>query len=97
TDQQAESYLREYNYYTLQILNIHEAIPGHYTQLVHGNKSPSIIKAIFSNGAMVEGWANYSEIMMLEEGYDNSPEMWLMRNKWHLRGVTNAILDYSFH
>lgn len=97
TDQQAESYLREYNNYTLQILNIHEAIPGHYTQLVYGNKSPSIIKSILSNGAMVEGWANYSEIMMLEEGYNDSPEMWLMRNKWHLRGVTNTILDYSFH
>jgi uncharacterized protein (DUF885 family) len=35
--------------------------------------------------------------MMLEEGYNNSPEMWLMRNKWHLRGVTNTILDYSYH
>jgi uncharacterized protein (DUF885 family) len=46
---------------------------------------------------MIEGWANYAEIMMLEEGYNNSPEMWLMRGKWHLRGVTNTILDYSYH
>src|SRR5690606_6932563 len=29
SEEQAESYLREYNHYTLQILNIHEAIPGH--------------------------------------------------------------------
>ena len=28
--EKAESYLREYNSYTLQILSIHEAIPGHY-------------------------------------------------------------------
>jgi len=35
--------------------------------------------------------------MMLEEGYSNSPEMWLMRSKWHLRSVTNTILDYSYH
>ena len=97
TDKEAESYLREYNHYILQILNIHEAIPGHYTQLVYGNKSPSVIKSILQNGAMIEGWANYAEIMMLEEGYSVSPEMWLMRNKWHLRGVTNTILDYSFH
>ncbi|MFY0689594.1 MAG: DUF885 domain-containing protein [Cyclobacteriaceae bacterium] len=94
---QAESYLREYNAYILQILNIHEAIPGHYTQLVYSNKSKSLIKSILQNGAMIEGWANYTEIMMLEEGYNNSPEMWLMRNKWHLRGVTNTILDYSYH
>ena len=97
SDEEAESFLREYNHYILQILNIHEGIPGHYTQLVYGNESPSIIKSILANGAMVEGWANYAELMMLEEGYNNSPEMWLMRSKWHLRSVTNTILDYSYH
>ncbi len=96
TEEQAESYLREYNHWILQILNIHEAIPGHYTQLVHANKSPSKIKSIFANGAMIEGWAVYSERMMLEQGYgDNEPEMWLMYSKWNLRVVVNTILDYS--
>ena len=96
TDEQAESYLREYNHWILQILNIHEATPGHYTQLMHANKSPSKIKSIFGNGAMIEGWAVYSERMMLENGYgDNEPEMWLMYSKWNLRVVVNTILDYS--
>ena len=95
--EKAESYLREYNYYILQILNIHEAIPGHYVQLMHANKSPSMIKTIFENGAMVEGWAVYSEYMMLESGYQNSPEMWLMYYKWNLRSVCNTILDISVH
>lgn len=45
SDEQAESYLREYNHWILQVLNIHEAIPGHYTQLVYSNESPSMIKA----------------------------------------------------
>jgi uncharacterized protein (DUF885 family) len=106
-----ESYLREYNYYILQILNIHEAIPGHYTQLVYSNQSPSIIKAIFGNGAMVEGWAVYTERMMLENGFgDEAPpvtsssselvaskEMWLMYYKWNLRTTCNTILDYGVH
>lgn len=93
----SESYLREYNDYILQILNIHEAIPGHYTQLVYSNQSPSIIKAILGNGAMVEGWAVYTERMMLESGYKNSDEMWLMYYKWNLRTVCNTILDNSVH
>jgi len=93
----AESYLREYNDYILQILNIHEAIPGHYTQLVYSNQSPSIIKAILGNGAMIEGWAVYTERMMLESGYKNSDEMWLMYYKWNLRTVCNTILDNSVH
>ncbi len=96
--EQAESTLREYNNWILQILNIHEAIPGHYAQLVYANKSPSLIKSLFANGAMIEGWAVYAERMMLESGYgDNTPEMWLMYSKWNLRTVANTILDYSVH
>lgn len=98
TPEQAESYLREYNHWMLQILNIHEAIPGHYAQLVYANRSPSLVKALFGNGAMVEGWAVYGERMMLESGYgDHAPEMWLMWCKWNLRSVTNTVLDYSVH
>ena len=96
SDESAESYLREYNHWILQVLNIHEAIPGHYTQLVYSNESPSLIKSLFGNGAMVEGWAVYSERMMLEEGYGNfEPELWLMYYKWNLRVIANTILDYS--
>lgn len=98
TPAQAESYLREYNYYQLQILNIHEAIPGHYTQLIYANRSPSVVKAVLGNGAMKEGWAVYSERVMLEQGYGNqAPEMWLTWYKWNLRVTLNAILDYSVH
>jgi len=96
--EKAESFLREYNQYILQILSIHEAIPGHYVQLVYANKSPSMIKSLFGSGAMVEGWAVYSEQMMLDAGFgDNAPEMWLMWYKWNLRSVCNTILDYSVH
>jgi hypothetical protein len=106
TPEGAESYLREYNNFTLQILNIHEAIPGHYVQLVHSNKTPSLIQSIFQNGAFNEGWALYAERMMMEEGFDKNTsinpsampdEMWLMYYKFHLRGVCNTILDYSIH
>ncbi len=94
----AESLLREYNRFMLPILIIHEAIPGHYAQLVYGNKSASKIKAIFGNGAMIEGWAVYGERLMLESGYgDDTAEMWLIYSKWLLRSVCNTILDYSVH
>ncbi len=96
--EKAESYLREYNHYILQILNIHEAIPGHYTQLVYSNQSKSLIKSLFGSNSMVEGWAVYVERMMLEEGYGNNElEMWLMYYKWNLRSTCNTILDYSVH
>lgn len=99
---QADSFLREYNHWLMQILAIHEAVPGHYVQLLYANKSPSRIKAIFGNSAMVEGWAVYSERMMLESGWPggadaHQPEMELMYSKWALRVVCNTILDYGVH
>jgi uncharacterized protein (DUF885 family) len=94
SDAEAASELREYNDWTLQILNIHEAIPGHYTQLAHANKSKSRIKTIFGNGSMVEGWAVFGEKLMLDAGYgNNEDEIWLMWMKWNLRTVVNTILD----
>lgn len=97
-EETSESYLREYNDYMLQILNIHEAIPGHYTQLVYANQSPSLVKSVFGNTAMIEGWACYAERMMLEAGYgDNADELWLMYYKWYLRIICNTIIDIGVH
>jgi uncharacterized protein (DUF885 family) len=94
----AESYLREYNRWILPVLVIHEAVPGHYVQSVYANKSPTLIKSLFFNGAMVEGWAVYGERMMLESGFGNdTAEQWLMYTKWNLRSVCNTILDYGVH
>ena len=92
----AESQLRENNEWMLTILSIHEAIPGHCLQGVYNSKSPDILKAVFANGAMVEGWAVYTERMMLDNGWRNhEPEMWLMFYKWSLRECCNVIVDCS--
>ena len=98
TPEQAAGFLSEYNRWQLQVLNIHEAVPGHYVQLVYANKSPSRIKTLFGNGAMIEGWAVYSEKMMLETGWGgHEAEMEFIHSKWLLRVTTNTILDYGIH
>jgi len=95
--QKAESALREYNNYSSQILAIHEAIPGHCLQGIYNNKkSPDVIRSVFQNGSMIEGWAVYSEEMMVENGWGNhSPEMELILCKWKLRELANVIIDYD--
>ncbi len=96
--ERAESFLREYNRWILPVLVMHEAVPGHYVQLLYSNKSPSLIKSLFGNGAMIEGWAVYAERLMVESGYGaDSAEQWLMYYKFHLRSVCNTILDYAVH
>jgi hypothetical protein len=71
-------------------------VPGHYTQLVHANKSKSAIKTIFGNGSMIEGWAVFGEKGDDGRRYGGgTPEMWLAWMKWNLRAVVNTILDYE--
>jgi len=98
TEDQIESFLREYNDEMIRILTVHEAMPGHYVQLAYSNRFPSLLRAVFSSGTFVEGWAVYTERMMLEEGYGNrNPRLWLQREKFYLRAVINAILDAGIH
>lgn len=92
------SFLEEYNRHMLQILTIHEAYPGHYVQLEYSNRSPSLIRRILQSGVFIEGWAVYTEQMMLDQGYgDGDLALRLNQLKFYLRAVTNAILDHKMH
>ena len=98
SDKKAESFLREYNRISVKILSIHEALPGHYVQLYYANRHPSIIRSVLGSGVMVEGWAHYTERMMIEEGFGNGdPRYRLVQMKWKLRGIANAIIDQKIH
>ncbi|HWY49697.1 MAG TPA: DUF885 domain-containing protein [Bryobacteraceae bacterium] len=93
-----ESKLREYNYYGLQEITIHEAMPGHYVQLEIANnlepKTRRVLRNIYGNGPYVEGWAVYAQQLMSDEGYlNNSVELRLTLMKQLLRSIANAILD----
>jgi uncharacterized protein (DUF885 family) len=95
---QVNSFLREYNTRSIYNLTIHEAMPGHYLQLMHANRYDSPLRAVLASGSFVEGWAVYTEGMMVEEGFLNhDPLMHLIQLKWYLRSVGNAILDQAVH
>jgi uncharacterized protein (DUF885 family) len=98
TDEQVNSFLREYNLYSIQDLTIHEGVPGHYLQLALSNRYPSTLRSVLRSGPMIEGWAVYAEQMMIEEGYqDYDPLQRLITLKWYLRAITNAIIDSAIH
>ncbi|MCP5519920.1 MAG: DUF885 domain-containing protein [Verrucomicrobiales bacterium] len=98
TSEQVASFLREYNWYSLQDLTMHEAMPGHYLQLAHANRYPSKLRALLGSGTFIEGWAIYGEKMMLEAGYlEGDPLARLINLKWYLRGITNALMDQAIH
>jgi uncharacterized protein (DUF885 family) len=94
----AESKLREYNSWVLKWLTLHEALPGHYIQFEHLNslqpERRRLLRSIYSNGAYVEGWAEYGAQVMMDEGFTgNDPRFRLEMRKIRLRVLANAILD----
>ena len=98
TRQQSDSFLREYNMRSIHNLTIHEAMPGHYLQLAHANRYPSVLRAVLSSGPFIEGWAVYTEAVMADAGYMNGdPLMKLIQLKWYLRVIVNAMLDQMVH
>jgi uncharacterized protein (DUF885 family) len=98
TDEQVESFLREYNLLSIQNLTIHEGVPGHYLQIALSNRHPSALRSVLWSGPFVEGWAVYAERVMVDAGYlDHDPLMRLINLKWYLRAVTNAIIDSAIH
>jgi len=74
TDKQKDEWLTSFNFYTTDVVTIHEAYPGHYVQFLALKESAaSRIGKMFSSYAFVEGWAHYTEQMMLDEGFAAAP------------------------
>jgi len=98
TDEQVDSFLREYNDRMIHLLSIHEAMPGHYLEGAHSAKHPSTLRAVLRSGLFAEGWAVYTEDVMADAGYlDNDPLFRLVQLKFYLRTIANAILDQGVH
>lgn len=96
--QRVKSLLEEYNRHMLEILTIHEAYPGHYVQLEYANRQPSLVRRVLGSGVFNEGWAVYTEQMMLDQGYGAGDlALRLTQLKFYLRAVANAILDHKMH
>lgn len=98
TPEQGESWLREMNDRQIRVLTIHEAVPGHYLQGVHGNRCPSLARGVFWSGVFAEGWACYVTQVMIDAGYGaDDPALALVHWKFYLRAAINAILDVRIH
>ena len=73
-DKQKEEWLTAFNFYTSDIVSIHEAYPGHYVQFLRLNASQATkVEKIFGSYGFVEGWAHYCEKMMLDQGFGTTP------------------------
>ncbi len=92
------SYFRENDDAGVRMLSIHEAVPGHYVQVRANNTNPSLVRRVFGNGSFIEGWACFTEGLMIEQGFrPDDAALKLTQLKWRLREATNALLDAEYH
>ncbi len=67
--QRTNDYLAVFNVGTIVSTSVHETYPGHYTQFLWQDRFPSKVRKLTMAATNVEGWAHYTEQMMLDEGY----------------------------
>ncbi len=83
-----EEYLQGYNYPLLSNVSVHEVWPGHYTQFLWVKNNPDLskVRKLTGAGSDSEGWAHYSEQMVLDEGLSNNDP------RFRLAQLTDALL-----
>jgi len=71
-------HMRQFNKTGLDVITIHEAYPGHYLQFLNAKQYPTKVRKLYTCGTNVEGWAHYTEQMIIEEGYGNGDPKYLL-------------------
>jgi len=69
TPAQVEGYMHSFNIGTVVSTAVHEAYPGHYIQFLWVPQAPSKVRKLLGASTNAEGWAHYTEQMMLDNGY----------------------------
>ena len=64
-----EEHLRLFNPYVVDMINVHEVWPGHYLQFLYVKRFPTKTRKLIACGTNVEGWAHYTEQMMVDQGF----------------------------
>ena len=87
TKAQQEDFLAEFNDFEFPIISAHEVYPGHFTNFsLNRHLDLSETRKLLTSSEFAEGWAHYSEQMMVEQGWgDNDPRV-------HLAQLDEALL-----
>jgi uncharacterized protein (DUF885 family) len=94
-----EEWLTAFNFYTTDVVSIHEAYPGHYVQFLHVQASDADrLDKVFGSYAFIEGWAHYCEQMVIDEGFGEddgrsaTAVLRLVADKYRLAQSAEALL-----
>jgi uncharacterized protein (DUF885 family) len=88
----------QYNYFSMEDLFIHEAIPGHHYQVAIQQEAdiPEFRKT-YSTSAFGEGWALYAESLGTELGMYTDPYQYLGRLNGEIERAVRLVVDAGIH
>jgi uncharacterized protein (DUF885 family) len=89
--------MREHNYASISNTSVHEAYPGHHHQLAAAVSNPSLVRLFSGSPEFSEGWAFYTERMMKEAGFDDTPKHRYAQLTDAIWRATRIILDVRLH
>ena len=89
--------MREHNYASISNTSVHEAYPGHHHQLSAAVTNPSLVRLFSGSPEFTEGWAFYTEQMMKEAGFDDTPTHRYIQLTDVIWRATRIVLDVRIH
>jgi len=87
-----EDLRKNLNYANIVNTAVHEGFPGHFLQSATSKRS-SFIRLLAMGTETIEGWAHYCEEMMMEHGFDRSPEVRMVQVNDAIWRAVRVIVD----
>jgi uncharacterized protein (DUF885 family) len=89
---------REHSYAAISNTSVHEAYPGHHLQLSAAITNASLVRLLSESAAeFAEGWAFYTERVMKELGFDDTPTHRYIQHTDVIWRAARIILDVKLH
>jgi uncharacterized protein (DUF885 family) len=88
----------KYNYFSMEDLFIHEAIPGHHYQVaIQEEADIPEFRKVYWTSAFGEGWALYAESLGKELGMYTDPYQYLGRLNGEIERAVRLVVDAGIH
>ncbi len=93
-----DGFYRSFNNHFNKMIVSHEIFPGHDMQFKVGLKHASTVRALFHNPYHAEGWATFSEVLMLDAGWaDGNKLTRLAHLRKRLENATRSYISVMVH
>lgn len=96
-DDRVAKRLEANSYAMIPTISVHEAYPGHHWHLTMMNTNARTARKVFGSSYFSEGWALYSEMMMLDEGFYDDPRHEFGVFSARIFRAARVVVDTSLH